>query len=254
MKRTLKPRRGEEGKPLLAIDGGAFTQSSETEDTGATTCKKGCDVEIAMTSGSESESRRRNSFRVNSETLSEKVARVVFGKTRCVPRIFSIPYLPEEALRRQAKIDSMYADDNAEDTYYNRVEAEQHFPENVVRNQKYNVLTFLPCTLYDQFKYFYNVYFLGIALTQFVPVLKVGFLFTFIMPLAFVLALSIGKEGYDDVKRMIQDKVTFILFYFKQLPHTSYASLTYSLTYSFNVNYRNAILKSTKDCYQMANL
>jgi phospholipid-translocating ATPase len=50
------------------------------------------------------------------------------------------------------------------------------------------------------------MYFLGIALTQFVPILKVGFLFTFLAPLAFVLVLSIGKEAIDDIKRSLQDR------------------------------------------------
>jgi phospholipid-translocating ATPase len=48
------------------------------------------------------------------------------------------------------------------------------FPPNVVRNQKYTVLTFVPRVLYEQFKYFFNLYFLLVALSQFVPALKIG--------------------------------------------------------------------------------
>jgi len=48
------------------------------------------------------------------------------------------------------------------------------FPENKVHNQKYNVITFLPIVLYEQFKFFANMYFLVVALTQFVDALKVG--------------------------------------------------------------------------------
>jgi phospholipid-translocating ATPase len=44
----------------------------------------------------------------------------------------------------------------------------------VVRNQKYTVLTFVPRVLYEQFKYFFNLYFLLVALSQFVPALKIG--------------------------------------------------------------------------------
>ena len=39
-------------------------------------------------------------------------------------------------------------------------------------------------------------------------VLKVGFLFTYIAPLAFVVAVSMTKELYDDINRRIQDKKT----------------------------------------------
>ena len=48
------------------------------------------------------------------------------------------------------------------------------FPPNVVRNQKYNVVTFLPLVFYEQFKFFFNLYFLLVALSQFVPALKIG--------------------------------------------------------------------------------
>ncbi|KNC69453.1 hypothetical protein SARC_18038, partial [Sphaeroforma arctica JP610] len=37
---------------------------------------------------------------------------------------------------------------------------------NVVCNQKYNVVTFLPMVLYEQFKFFFNLYFLIVALSQ----------------------------------------------------------------------------------------
>lgn len=53
----------------------------------------------------------------------------------------------------------------------------------------------------------FTLFIKGTALTQFFPILKVGYLFTYVVPLVFVLALSIGKEGYDDIKRMLQDKV-----------------------------------------------
>ena len=45
---------------------------------------------------------------------------------------------------------------------------------NVVRNQKYTPLTFLPVVLYEQFKFFFNLYFLLVALSQFIPALKIG--------------------------------------------------------------------------------
>ena len=47
-------------------------------------------------------------------------------------------------------------------------------PPNIVKNQKYNLVTFLPLVLYQQFKFFYNLYFLLVALSQFVPALRIG--------------------------------------------------------------------------------
>lgn len=78
---------------------------------------------------------------------------------------------------------------------------------------------------YEQFKFFFNLYFLLVALSQFVPALKIGlcscprvelcdlfttnttgFIATYIAPLAFVLFVTMGKEAYDDYKRYLRDK------------------------------------------------
>ncbi|KAF2073335.1 hypothetical protein CYY_005353 [Polysphondylium violaceum] len=80
------------------------------------------------------------------------------------------------------------------------------FPPNVVRNQKYNFYTFIFVIFYEQFKYFFNLYFLLVALSQFIPPLQTGYLFTYISPLAFVLSVTIFKEAYDDFKRYRRDK------------------------------------------------
>eukprot|EP00698_Gefionella_okellyi_P009663 TRINITY_DN2476_c0_g1_i3.p1 TRINITY_DN2476_c0_g1~~TRINITY_DN2476_c0_g1_i3.p1 ORF type:complete len:1081 (+),score=133.21 TRINITY_DN2476_c0_g1_i3:72-3314(+) len=80
------------------------------------------------------------------------------------------------------------------------------FPANRVRNQKYNPFTFLPVVLFEQFKYFFNLYFLIVALSQFVPALQIGFFFTYMAPLAFVVMVSVSKEAWDDFKRYRRDK------------------------------------------------
>ena len=81
-----------------------------------------------------------------------------------------------------------------------------YFPTNRENNQKYNALTLVPVVLFDQFKMFYNLFFLLISASQFIPALKVGFLFTYIAPLAFVLAVTIAKEAFDDWQRMLKDR------------------------------------------------
>jgi len=82
-----------------------------------------------------------------------------------------------------------------------------NFPTNAVNNQKYSLITFIPLFLYYEFRFFFNLYFLVVALTQFVPALQVGFLFTYVAPLCFVLAVSMAKEAYDDVQRHRRDRV-----------------------------------------------
>ena len=48
------------------------------------------------------------------------------------------------------------------------------FCSNKLNNQKYNLFSFIPKVLYNEFKFFFNLFFLLIALSQFIPFLKVG--------------------------------------------------------------------------------
>ncbi|PHH83416.1 hypothetical protein CDD82_1350 [Ophiocordyceps australis] len=79
------------------------------------------------------------------------------------------------------------------------------FPANIVSNAKYTALTFLPVTLYNEFSFFFNMYFLLVALSQAIPALRIGYLSTYVAPLAFVLCITMGKEAYDDIERRRRD-------------------------------------------------
>ncbi|PFH63077.1 hypothetical protein XA68_18214 [Ophiocordyceps unilateralis] len=79
------------------------------------------------------------------------------------------------------------------------------FPANLVSNAKYTALTFLPLTLYNEFSFFFNMYFLLVALSQAIPALRIGYLSTYVAPLAFVLLITMGKEAYDDIERRRRD-------------------------------------------------
>lgn len=80
------------------------------------------------------------------------------------------------------------------------------FPPNVIRNQKYNIFTFLPKVLFEQFKFFLNLYFLVMATTQFIPDIRIGYLYTYWGPLGFVLSVTIFREAVDDLRRHRRDK------------------------------------------------
>ncbi|RMZ83654.1 hypothetical protein DV738_g984, partial [Chaetothyriales sp. CBS 135597] len=81
----------------------------------------------------------------------------------------------------------------------------RHFPPNVVSNAKYAPWSFLPKALYNEFKFFLNIYFLLVALSQLIPYLRIGYMITYIVPLASVLSISLGKEAYDDIVRRRRD-------------------------------------------------
>lgn len=84
--------------------------------------------------------------------------------------------------------------------------SEKQLPENIVKNTKYTIFSFLPVVLFEQFKFFFNLYFLVVAISQFIPVLQVGYLFTYVAPLVFVLAITMAKEAYDDFQRYKRDQ------------------------------------------------
>ncbi|EMD87445.1 hypothetical protein COCC4DRAFT_133970 [Bipolaris maydis ATCC 48331] len=79
------------------------------------------------------------------------------------------------------------------------------FPANAVSNAKYTPWSFLPRTLYNEFSFFINMYFLLIALSQVIPVLRIGYLSTYVAPLAFVITITLGKEAMDDIARRRRD-------------------------------------------------
>lgn len=76
---------------------------------------------------------------------------------------------------------------------------------NLVKNTKYNIFTFVPKVLFNQFKFFFNLFFLVTALTQLIEFFRVGLFITFIGPLILVLSLTMGKEAYDDYRTYLRD-------------------------------------------------
>ena len=80
------------------------------------------------------------------------------------------------------------------------------YPGNQINNKKYNIFTFFPIVLYNQFKQFYNLFFLLIMISQFIPPLRVGLLVTYVAPLVFVLTITLIKEAIDDIKRWNRDR------------------------------------------------
>lgn len=79
------------------------------------------------------------------------------------------------------------------------------YPSNAISNAKYSAFSFLPTILFEQFKFFFNLYFLLVALSQIVPALRIGYLSSYIVPLAFVLTVTMSKEAWDDILRRRRD-------------------------------------------------
>ncbi|KAK1365815.1 Phospholipid-transporting ATPase [Heracleum sosnowskyi] len=83
--------------------------------------------------------------------------------------------------------------------------APDKYKGNSISTTKYNLLTFLPKGLYEQFRRLANCYFLMISLLSFTPVSPVS-PYTNVAPLSIVLIVSLIKEAFEDWKRLQNDK------------------------------------------------
>ena len=78
--------------------------------------------------------------------------------------------------------------------------------DNHVSTAKYNIATFLPKFLFEQFSKYANLFFLFTAVLQQIPNISPTNRYTTIGPLIVVLLVSAGKELVEDFKRKNSDK------------------------------------------------
>ncbi|KAI5072008.1 hypothetical protein GOP47_0012114 [Adiantum capillus-veneris] len=77
------------------------------------------------------------------------------------------------------------------------------YPSNWVATTKYNLLTFFPKALYEQFRRIANIYFLLAAALSLTPVSPFSAA-SLIAPLVFVVGVSMLKEAIEDWHRFLQ--------------------------------------------------
>ncbi|TGZ60463.1 hypothetical protein CRM22_008504 [Opisthorchis felineus] len=95
----------------------------------------------------------------------------------------------------------------------------QKFPSNKINNQKYSIWSFVPLVLFEQFSIFLNLIYLILACSQFIPDLRVGALYTYWGPLAFVLCVTFIREAIDDIRRFLRDREVNQTTYGKIMRH-----------------------------------
>jgi phospholipid-translocating ATPase len=78
---------------------------------------------------------------------------------------------------------------------------------NTIRSSRYTIWNFIPRQLFFQFSKLANAYFLLISIMQMIPGLSTTGTYTTIIPLLVFVAISMGKEGWDDVRRYKLDQV-----------------------------------------------
>jgi magnesium-transporting ATPase (P-type) len=86
-------------------------------------------------------------------------------------------------------------------------EKPSNFKDNTVRTAKYTALNFLPKQLFIQFSKLANMFFLFVSALQLIPGLSSTGTTTTLAPLMLFVTLAIIREGYDDRKRHLRDRV-----------------------------------------------
>uniref|UniRef100_A0A3Q2FIC3 Phospholipid-transporting ATPase n=1 Tax=Cyprinodon variegatus TaxID=28743 RepID=A0A3Q2FIC3_CYPVA len=81
-----------------------------------------------------------------------------------------------------------------------------NYANNAIRTSKYNIFTFLPLNLFEQFRRLANAYFLFLLLLQLIPQISSLSWFTTAVPLVMVLAMTAVKDANDDINRHKSDR------------------------------------------------
>uniref|UniRef100_A0AAX7UGC0 Phospholipid-transporting ATPase n=1 Tax=Astatotilapia calliptera TaxID=8154 RepID=A0AAX7UGC0_ASTCA len=72
---------------------------------------------------------------------------------------------------------------------------------NAIKTSKYNIFTFLPLNLFEQFRRLANAYFLFLLILQLIPQISSLPWFTTAVPLILVLSITGVKDASDDINR-----------------------------------------------------
>lgn len=80
------------------------------------------------------------------------------------------------------------------------------YANNSIKTSKYNIFTFLPLNLFEQFRRLANAYFFFLFCLQLIPQVSSLSWFTTAVPLVLVLAITAVKDASDDINRHKSDK------------------------------------------------
>ncbi|KAM9373311.1 phospholipid-transporting ATPase VB [Phaethornis superciliosus] len=82
----------------------------------------------------------------------------------------------------------------------------RYYDSNKIKTTKYTILTFLPKNIYEQFHRFANIYFVVIALLNFVPVVNAFQPEVSVIPICAIMAITAIKDAWEDFRRYKLDK------------------------------------------------
>lgn len=83
----------------------------------------------------------------------------------------------------------------------------RHYCGNQIKTSKYTVLSFVPKNIFEQLHRFANLYFVGIAILNFVPVVNAFQPEVNVIPICIILGVTAIKDAWEDLRRYKSDKV-----------------------------------------------
>uniref|UniRef100_A0A3Q1EZ03 Phospholipid-transporting ATPase n=1 Tax=Acanthochromis polyacanthus TaxID=80966 RepID=A0A3Q1EZ03_9TELE len=82
----------------------------------------------------------------------------------------------------------------------------RHFPSNAIKTTKYTLLLFIPMNLFEQFHRLANIYFVGLAILNFIPVVNAFQPEVALIPICVILSLTAMKDAWEDFRRYQSDR------------------------------------------------
>ncbi|XP_054890607.1 phospholipid-transporting ATPase VB [Poeciliopsis prolifica] len=80
------------------------------------------------------------------------------------------------------------------------------FISNAIKTTKYSLLLFLPMNLYEQFHRLANLYFVGLAILNFIPVVNAFQPEVALIPICVIMLLTALKDGWEDFRKYQSDR------------------------------------------------
>jgi phospholipid-translocating ATPase len=103
------------------------------------------------------------------------------------------------------EIRKIFINNKKPDNEFYRVDLK--YSSNRIKTSKYNLFTFLPINIYEQFRRVANFYFITNITISFIIPNPVASPFTSLFPLLFVIFCTAVKQGYEDILRHRSDRI-----------------------------------------------
>ncbi|XP_051506137.1 phospholipid-transporting ATPase VB [Myxocyprinus asiaticus] len=87
-----------------------------------------------------------------------------------------------------------------------RDQPNRRYEGNAIKTNKYRLWSFIPMNLFEQFHRMANIYFVGLAILNFVPVVNAFQPEVALIPICVILALTAIKDGWEDFRRYQTDQ------------------------------------------------